>query len=117
MSYYNWKIEKNEENNTVSLHLELALRAYGTEKNIKDVTAPKIKVNLAQAVKHLNKNGIQVGRTLQNATVINTSDKDRYGTWIFELKAKPSQPAKTQQRKMTTSRKKRPPPSGTLTEN
>jgi hypothetical protein len=116
MTYYNWKIEKNDKNKTVRLYLELKLREHSNSEPL----APKIKVNLQQAIAYLRKNGIEVGKVVKNATVVNTSEETRSGSWIFELKALKTQPVKTQktqQRKKTTSRKKKPPPSGALTDN
>mgnify|MGYP005830445609 CR=1 FL=1 len=100
---YNWTIEKDEKNKTITLHLELDLQKHRINKP----TDPAVKVNSAEAAKYLCNQGIRAGKLLKNATVTNRSPRHNKGTWVFELKSAPVEKIKraTTRKSTKTTRK------------
>ena len=111
---YNWKVDKDEINNTISVTLEVALR----KCEIGQPLPAGVKVGCVEAMNYIRKNGYKFGKMIKNATVTNRSEENCCGTWIFELPAAAKPEPK--QAKRTTPRKKKapsPPPSGALTDD
>jgi hypothetical protein len=94
---YDWKIKEDRENNTISVTLEVDLQKYVIGKAVD----PPVKMGVNEAANYLRLKGIKFGKMLKNATVTNRSEKNRRGTWVFELPPKPSAPKKRVSRKKT----------------